>query len=126
MRSYGGVAGDVIKTEKKTGKVLGVKSSPEKGRKRLLMVEKKAGRKTFTVDIPYKEAKSTERKKTYNVDVYEKRRESEYGGMESRFTAGKIKSYLCDESPELYSGRSGSQFRSFGEKDNKISGRLKF
>jgi hypothetical protein len=126
MRSYGGPPGDVVETEKKTGKITGIKSSTEKGRRRLIMREKSVGRKSFSVDLPYKEAKGLERKKMYTANVYEQKRESEYGGMESKYNSGKMKSYLCDEAPELYKGGSKPQFKIFGDDDNKLSGRLKF
>lgn len=117
MRKYGGTPGETIQTEKKTGKIMNIKSSPEKGRRRLVMTEKSVGRKLYAVDISYKEAKGLERKETYTAEVYEKSRESEYGGMESRFSAGKMKTYLCDEAPEVYRGSGGSQFKSFDSED---------
>lgn len=112
--------------EVKVGKVTGVKNSPEKGRRRFMVSEKSLSRKKICVDIPYKEAKKVERKKTYSFDVSEARREDEYGGMQSRFTAGKMKTYLCDKTPEIYRGGSKPQFKSFGGDDDGTSSRLKF
>ena len=113
-------------TESKTGKVTNVKSSPIRGKKRVVFVEKTAGRKVFTADMSFEDSKDIKRKQTYNLEVYEAEDNARAGGMQKRESSARTKFYMCDEKPELYTGGSKPQFKSFGDKDRKTSSRMKF
>ena len=115
-------------TETKVGKVTNIKPSTTRGMKRLNVVEKTGGRKTYQVDISYKEARNVERKKTYEMELYEKDdNSSARGGMPKRSTSLGSRTYLCDGAPTEYTGGHKPQFKSFGGKDESTSsGRLKF
>jgi hypothetical protein len=112
-----------VPTEQKAGKVTAMKASPEKGKRRYTVREKSASRKIFTVDIPYSEAKDIERKETYNFDVYEAEERKSYGGVRS---SSRMKSYLCDEAPEVFTSARKSQFTSFDSGKGSLSNRTKF
>ena len=115
-------------TETKVGKVTNIKPSTTRGMKRLNVVEKTGGRKTYQVDISYKEARDIERKKIYEMELYEKEDNSAArGGMQKRSTSLGSKTYLCDDAPTEYTGGHKPQFKSFGGKeDSTSSGRTKF
>jgi len=113
--------------EVKEGKVTGLKSSYKKGHRKVMVRERQAPQKTFTVDIPFKEAKNIKRKKSYSFNVYEEEkddRESRFGKADR---VGSIKSYLTDEAPQDYSGKAKPNFKQFGSDDSRgSSGRIKF
>lgn len=128
MSSFGRGGGSSYQgeTESKTGKVTNVKDSPIRGKKRVVFVEKGVGRKVFSADMSFQDAKDVKRKNTYNLEVYEKEDEARVGGMQRRKSTTARKNYMCDEKPELYTGGSKPQFKSFGSKDSKSSARSKF
>ena len=115
--------------EVKEGKVTGIKSSYKKGHKKVVVRERKAPQKTFTIDIPYKKSKGIKRKESYSFDVYEEEdsQSNRFGGGFNRGNkVGSIKSYMTDEAPQEYSGRSKPNFKNFGSDNGDSSGRIKF
>ncbi len=115
------------KTEVKEGRVTSLKNSHKKGHRQVMVRSKQAPQKAFTVDVPYKEAKSIQRKKDYSFNVYEDAdNQDRFGGEFKRESPGRIKSYMTDEAPSEYTGRYKPQFKSFGSDDGENSGRLKF
>jgi len=103
-------------TETKTAKATQIKSSPIRGKKRVVFVEKTGTRKVFTADMSFSDAKDVKRKSMYNVEVYEKEDEARAGSMQKRESSTRTKFYMCDEAPELYTGGHKPQFKSFGRK----------
>ena len=133
MGSFGRGSGSATHdgpTETKVGKVMNVKASPERGKKRLSMVSKTGGRLAFLVDIPYSEAKNIERKSMIEMEVYEKPDEAgARGGNQKRASSIGTRTYCCDDAPTPYNGSHKPQFKSFGGGDDKKGGtssRLKF
>ena len=115
--------------EVKEGKVTNLKNSYKKGHRKVVVRERQAPQKTFTVDIPFKEAKGIRRKKSYSFNVYEEKGEdnkaSRFGGCGADKKVGSIKNFLTDEAPKNYTGRHKPQFKQFGS-DSDSSGRTKF
>lgn len=114
-------------TETKSGKVTNAIASTEKGKRRF-SVRAKSGNGSFTVDVPYEKAKNVERKKLYDFQVYEKDDETLRGTAPKRDSSIKKRTYMSDDEPTPYkSGGAKSQFKSFGNKDDRTSSsRLKF
>ena len=112
--------------EVKEGKVTGLKSSYKKGHKKVVVRERSAPQKTFTVDIPFKDSKDIKRKESYSFNVYEEddSKSNRFGG--NRNKAGSIKSYMSDEAPTEYQGRGKANFKNFGSDDSDSSSRIKF
>ena len=121
----GSLENNTSATEVKSGRVTAIKASPEKGKRRYTVREKSGVRKSFTVDIPYSQAGGIERKEDYSFNVYEVEERKSYGGARS---SSQMKSYKCDESPEVFTEQRKSQFSNFetGKGNLSGSGRTKF
>lgn len=110
-------------TEKKSATVSDIKASPEKGKKRVIAREKSARGQCFAMDVPIREARMIERKKTYVFDVEEKPAKS-YGGGRAKKTG--FRTYNCDSAPMDYSQRDTCPYKSFSGGRMQTSSRTKF
>ena len=79
------------------GKVVDVKSSAERGRKRLIVRDSSGRQSAHHVEIPMKEMHKIERSKSYEFLVEEKEPVSELGRRPKQ-SGGKH--YICDDPPQ--------------------------
>ncbi|MEM6780520.1 MAG: hypothetical protein AAF569_01505 [Pseudomonadota bacterium] len=105
---YDGGGGE---TERLIGKVEDIKNSPEKGKQRLTVRERDAGRRSVSVDVNATDAGKIKRKETYAFDVEERFSEGKYGQERGRFSQSKYKTYTTDTTPEVYEGPIGGDDR---------------